>query len=417
MAGPSVAPTIAESTLNAPSVNRLAPASGRPYWSSWRACALFQPGRTKYGAATLAAISATMQPATPPQAKLMAPSPEKASQTVTAAPTPKLSKSTTIRRPWANSRVSSASGTAQSASMITQRHRTRSIRVASGEPSSRAMEGAVAYSATYSAALVAIDRVKTVRAKLRISPSHRMIAALTPSSFALSRTARTICDTAYRPYTSGPNTVRASTTPTRKALTRITMLFSMLHRVPTRTLLSRSALSRSALAAVRAGRTTRGRSGAVHGYSGGSSATASAGPMTSATRSGSRAAPAAACRTARYTVRSRNISRPTAASAADAPTANCTPSCRAIRRATNTISQTPAAADAGTASGMLGQMARDLSSVKYKSTRNNAATRTSSTATARMPFRNATAATAGTSVASQINWKIRPRREEASTAK
>ena len=99
MVGPSVAPTIAESTFTTPTVNRLAPASGSPYRTSCRACAPFHPGRTKYGEATIAAISATVLPATPPHAKLIAPSPENASQSVTSVPTPKLSRSTTIRRP------------------------------------------------------------------------------------------------------------------------------------------------------------------------------------------------------------------------------------------------------------------------------------------------------------------------------
>src|ERR1700722_7296970 len=86
-----------------------------------------------------------------------------------------------------------------------------------------------------------------------MSPSHRMMAALTPSSLALSRTARTIWDTAYSPNTEGPNTVRASTTPTAKLLTRTTMVFSMLHRVPDRTRLSRSRAGWSP------GASTRGR--------------------------------------------------------------------------------------------------------------------------------------------------------------
>ena len=135
-----------------------------------------------------------------------------------------------------------------------------------------------------------------------MSPSHRMMAALTPSSLALSRTARTIWDTAYSPNTEGPNTVRASSTPTAKLLTRTTMVFSMLHRVPDRTRLSRS------WAGCSAGARTRGRSDAAIGYSGGSRTTASAGPIASATRPGRRCAPAPACRTATYTVRSRKAS-------------------------------------------------------------------------------------------------------------
>ena len=71
--------------------------------------------------------------------------------------------------------------------------------VALGEPSTRARYGADTYSPAYSAALDIRDRVNTVRAKLRTSPSQRTIAALMPSSFVLSRTDSTTCDTAYRP--------------------------------------------------------------------------------------------------------------------------------------------------------------------------------------------------------------------------
>ena len=83
--------------------------------------------------------------------------------------------------------------------MTAQMDRTRNMLVASGEPSTRAINGAVTYSTTYNAALVIRDRVNTVRAKLRTSPSQRTIAALTPSSFVLRRTASTTCDTAYKP--------------------------------------------------------------------------------------------------------------------------------------------------------------------------------------------------------------------------
>ena len=146
--------------------------------------------------------------------------------------------------------------------MTAQMHRTRNMLVASGEPSTRARYGADAYSPTYNAVLAIRDRVNTVRAKLRTSPSQRTIAALTPSSFVLSRTASTTCDTAYRPYTVGPNTVRASTTPTAKPPTRTTMLFSALHRVPDRTLLSRSGLTCSSADGV-APAGTRARGGKV----------------------------------------------------------------------------------------------------------------------------------------------------------
>src|ERR1035438_71651 len=260
MAGPSVWPTIAESTLTTPSVSRLAPARGRPNCSSWRACAVFQPGLMKCGAATVATSIAAVQPAREPHAKLIAPCPEKASQIVTPVLITKLTESTTIRRPWANSLVSSASGTLASPSMITQTHRMRSMCVAFGEPSRRATDGAAAYMPTYITVLAATDNVNTVRAKLRMSPSHRMIAALTPSSFALSRIARTICDTAYRPYTLGPNTVRASMAPTAKLLTRTTIVFSRLHCAPERTLLSRSRAAGSA-----DGWSTRARSGEAIG--------------------------------------------------------------------------------------------------------------------------------------------------------
>src|SRR5215470_9492304 len=133
--------------------------------------------------------------------------------------------------------------------------------------------------------LEATDKVKTVRAKLRMFPSHRMMAPLTPSSLALSRTASTICDTAYRPHTDGPNTVRASHTPTRKLQTRTTTVLSALHLAPAATLLPspRSAVGCSA----------RG-SGGETGYMRGPRVTARAGPRTSATRPGLRAEPAAA---------------------------------------------------------------------------------------------------------------------------
>ena len=88
---------------------------------------MFQPGSTNIGAATSATISATMQPASEPHAKLIAPCPEKASQTVTPVLTTKLARSTSMRRPCANSRVSRASGTLASPSMMTQRHRMRSM--------------------------------------------------------------------------------------------------------------------------------------------------------------------------------------------------------------------------------------------------------------------------------------------------
>src|SRR5215831_10141888 len=108
------------------------------------------------------------------------------------------------------------------------------------------------------------DSVKTVRAKLRTLPSHRMMAPVTPSSLALSRTASTICDTAYRPHAEGPNTVRASTAPTRKVQTRTTAVFSALHLAPAATLLPRP------LSAI--GWSERG-SGVATGYRGGAMVT------------------------------------------------------------------------------------------------------------------------------------------------
>ena len=75
-----MAPTIAESTLKTARTSRLAPASGRPKRSSSRACLAFQPGNTMNGAAIVATISPAETPATEPQAKLMGPCPEKASQ-------------------------------------------------------------------------------------------------------------------------------------------------------------------------------------------------------------------------------------------------------------------------------------------------------------------------------------------------
>jgi hypothetical protein len=225
------------------------------------------------------------------------------------------------------------------------------------------------------------DRVNTVRAKLRMSPSHRMIAALTPSSLALSSTASTIWDTAYSPNTDGPNTVRASSTPTAKLLIRTTIVFSRLHRVPDRTRLSRSFGACSAAS-------TRGRSDAAIGYIGGSTTTARAGPMTSATRPGRRCAPAAACRTAMYTVRSRNASRPMAARAAAPPMVSSSPSPWPSLRAANTMTHTPADTAMGTARpapGSRGQMASGLSSVRNQGTRNSSATHTLTTATATRP--------------------------------
>ena len=69
----------------------------------------------------------TVLPTSDPQAKLMTPWPLKASQSVTLVVTTKLTRSASMRFPWANSRVISESGTAASPSMITQMHSSRSI--------------------------------------------------------------------------------------------------------------------------------------------------------------------------------------------------------------------------------------------------------------------------------------------------
>ena len=65
----------AESVLSIASTNRLAPASGAPKRSSSLAVGQSQPGFRKPGAAKATPTSATALPATPPQAKLIAPSP------------------------------------------------------------------------------------------------------------------------------------------------------------------------------------------------------------------------------------------------------------------------------------------------------------------------------------------------------
>ena len=64
---------MAESTLTTPSVSRLAPASGSPKLSSWRAWVGIPAGQHDERRGTLAAMRAAVQPATEPQAKLIAP--------------------------------------------------------------------------------------------------------------------------------------------------------------------------------------------------------------------------------------------------------------------------------------------------------------------------------------------------------
>src|SRR5215472_4375908 len=216
---------------------------GRPDRSRARAWPAFQPGSTTNGAAIVAATSATVVPATDPQAKLMAPWPLKASHSVTPVLTTKLRQVTSMNRRCAKVLVSSASGTQARPSMTTHRLSTRTISVACGEPSRRATWGAATNRPAYISVLEATASVNTVPANLRTSPSQRTIAKLTPSSLALCSTARMTWDTAYSPNASGPKTVRASTTLVAKLATRRTTVFSMLQRAPDRTLRPRSAFS------------------------------------------------------------------------------------------------------------------------------------------------------------------------------
>ena len=170
----------------------LAPASGSPNLSNARAWSGSQPNFKVPGAARAQPTSVTRFPATAPQAKLIAPQPSKASSSVTEVLTTKLSPSTSIRLPWANSRVRKPAGTCATPSITTHRHITRSTPAASGEPSRPATVGAAANSATYSRPLERALRVSTVGANRRASPSQRTMARPTPSSFADSRTSSTV---------------------------------------------------------------------------------------------------------------------------------------------------------------------------------------------------------------------------------
>ncbi len=149
-------------------------------------------------------MRAATLPTTDPQAKLMAPQPWTASSRVTAVLRTKLSASTAIRRPCANSRVRKPAGTWERPSRTTHRHMTRRTPDASGEPRTSATAGAVANSTAYSRQLEAALRVRTVGAKRRGSPSQRTMARETPSSFAESRTSRTVWAMPYTPQASGP---------------------------------------------------------------------------------------------------------------------------------------------------------------------------------------------------------------------
>lgn len=95
------------------------------------------------GAQSANPTSATMLPASEPHAKATAPIPAAARAIVTAVFTRKLATSTTVRRNCWNSRFSLPIGTQAMPSMTTVRQSSRSISVASGDPSRRATAGAV----------------------------------------------------------------------------------------------------------------------------------------------------------------------------------------------------------------------------------------------------------------------------------
>ena len=75
-----------------------------------------------------------------------------------------------------------------------------------------------------------MDRVRTVGANDLTSRSHRTSARLTPISLADRSTARISSPTAYSPQSRGLRKYRASTTPVANVPTRMTTVFSRLHR-------------------------------------------------------------------------------------------------------------------------------------------------------------------------------------------
>ena len=103
------------------------------------------------------------------------------------APTTKPAVSTISRSFCMKSRVISAAGTAVSASISTDRVRTRRMLVASGAPIASATFGAARNMASQRMKLDPRARVFTVGAIRDTSPGRRTIARLTPSSFMLSR--------------------------------------------------------------------------------------------------------------------------------------------------------------------------------------------------------------------------------------
>ncbi len=91
---------------------------------------------------------ATRLPISDPQANDIAPTPAAANAMVATVLIAKFRMSTAVRLNCWNSRLSWPSGTHAMPSMITLTQSTRSIRVASGEPSARASAGAVHQSNT-----------------------------------------------------------------------------------------------------------------------------------------------------------------------------------------------------------------------------------------------------------------------------
>ena len=137
-----------------------------------------------------------------------------------------------------------------------------------------------------------------------------------PSSFALSRMVMTTWETAYRPNTVGPNTVRARMTPTAKLLIRMMTVLSMLQRAPERTFWPRLV----GVAIWHRRERPRCTGANVAGYRAGSKTNSSAGPIVSATRPRAMAPAATPC-TAASTVRSRKTSSPMNRSVTVPPTA------------------------------------------------------------------------------------------------